>query len=138
MRSRIFVALAFVLLAVCLNVSVLATTRDSGDEVRSPLEVIGAFAYHIDHGNFGKACGLYADEYRGPVETCSQGFVMNGGGQMAMMGVDPFDACRVVPGSGKQIDDETWTFNIVTAAGIEVTATLSLRASGRWRITDIS
>jgi hypothetical protein len=112
--------------------------QGGGDEQgRTPLEVMGAFVYHVDHGNFGKACGLYADDIRGTVENCSAGFVQNAAFGMIFGGADPYDGCRIVPGSQKQVDETTVTFQIETDVIPPLAVTVELQPSGRYRITKI-
>ena len=126
------------LLACGIAVAVgLAVSNNSAD-VRSPLDVVGAFAYQLDKGNFGKACGLYAQDVRGPdVESCSQGFVFTAGQNMMFFGVDPFDGAHVVPASEVIVDDDTHTYMLKTSVLPPVKVTVELQENGRWRITKV-
>lgn len=108
------------------------------NDVRSPREVMGAFVYHIDRGNFGKACGLMSDEFRGDLESCSQSFVFNAGMQMGMAGVDVFDGASLLPGVEEMTDGRSYEYRIRTDAIPEpVTVLVQRQENGRYRIARI-
>lgn len=109
-----------------------------GPHVRSPLDVVGAFVYQLDHGNFGKACGLMSQKARrGKVEDCSAGLAYNAGVNMVFFGGDIFDGMTVVPGSQKQLDDGSVTFKIKSDLIPPVLVTVAKQDNGRYRITKI-
>lgn len=113
------------------------TSGTEEPEPRGALEVAGAFVYHIDHGNFGKACGLYAQDARVDIEGCSEGFVFNVSQAMMFLGEDIYDGARIVPGSRVDVDEDTVSFVIVTDLIEPATLTVERQPSGRWRITEI-
>src|SRR5574337_1281715 len=116
----------------------LAVTGDKDNGIRSPLEVAGAFVYHLDHGNFGKACGLYADSYRGgSVERCSASFVYSSAVPLAFWGVDLFDGMHVVAHPPVDNPDGTVSFKVASDAIAPTRITLRENAEGRWRIVKI-
>lgn len=130
--------LALALIPLALFVAgVLMFAPSESKEPRTSLEVMGAFVYHLDKGNFGKACGLYADEARATVEMCSEGFIYTAGQHMGFFGVDPFDGARISPSSEKIISETRVSYEIVTDVIPPATATLEKQDSGRWRIVSI-
>ena len=122
--------------AVLVAASVFALRPDSTD-VRSPREVIGAFVYHLDKGNFGKACGLMTDEFRGYVEDCSSGFIYNAGIGMAFSGVDIYDGASLLPGVEEFTDGKSFAYRIKTTALPPVEVLVVKQESGRYRIARI-
>ncbi len=130
--------LAVVAVVAAAIVAIIGFVGPEGsDDVRSPRDVVGAFVYHIDHGNFGKACGLMSDELRGDLEECSSGFVFNAGSQMAFFGVDVFDGATLLPGR-VQVTDESFVYRIRTTALVTpVEVLVEKRPTGRYRITRI-
>ncbi len=136
-RAPWLLAVATSACAVTLAFFYLAGSTSSSGDVRGPLEVAAAFVYHIDRGNFGKACGLYAPDARVDIETCSEGFVVNAAQAMMFGGFDVFEGARLVPGSRVDNPDGTVTFKIETDEIPPARLTLELQASGRWRISGI-
>lgn len=108
----------------------------AGPHVRTPREVVGAFVYHLERGNFGKACGLMADEARATVDNCSSGFVYNTAVQMLLGGADPFAGATLLPGSRTK-DDGSIVYRIKTEMLPAVDVTVAKRPTGRYRITRI-
>lgn len=128
---------AFAAFIAATAIAGVAYLPGDGPNVRSPLEVVGAFVYHVDHGNFGRACGLYADMTPKLVEDCSAGFVQNAAFGLMFAGVDMYDNTHIVPLTGKQVDDDTYTVKIASDAITPVTVTVERQESGRWRIAGI-
>lgn len=113
--------------------------QSNGPHIRSPLDVVGAFAYQLGHGNFGKACGLMSQEYRGSatVTRCVDGLTYNTGVNLSVWGVNLFDGLRVVPGSHEVNKDGSESYAIESDELPATKVTVAKQANGRYRITAI-
>ena len=136
MRAYMFGAACLVAATVMAFVY-LAAPRTGSDDLRSPTEVMGAFVYHLDRGNFGKVCGLYDQDVRGSsVESCSHGFIFNAGQNMAFFGVDIFDGAELLPGY-EEIGETKRVYRIKTRELPPVDVTLEKQDNGRWSVTKV-
>jgi hypothetical protein len=126
---------ALAVLAAAGGLALTATTSGS-TEMRGPTEVMGAFVYHIERGNFGKACGLMTAETAGPIDACSSGFVFNAGQNMTFFGIDIFAGAKLLPGSVTKADGSI-VYRIKTTALPPVKVTVKQQESGRYRIVGI-
>lgn len=108
-------------------------------DVRTPLDVVGAFAYQMDHGNFGKACGLMSQKYResASVQPCADGLTFNAGINLGFWGVDIFDGLHVVPNSHKVNKDGSESYAIESKVVPATRVTVAKQANGRYRIVKI-